>query len=119
MTATREARERWGEEWIEEMRHGYGCSDEQIDRVLADDDLWLVEPTQRFDALAGEKAIKAWKAAADFADSLAQAANRVDLFTDDAAMAMMWLMHDAEARASEAARRERERLEAARGQDCQ
>lgn len=112
MTDTRAARERWGEE---ALRYDDQMSEAEIDRVLVDDDLWLIEPTQRYETLTGTqenwRTVRAWETAADFAIEMMQLAQHRGMFADGTADALAWILTDAHARAKEAARRERERLE--------
>lgn len=114
MTDTTEAREYWGEE-IGRLRSEVKLSEEEVDRLLADDDLWILSPYLRHEGLTGAKpswrTARAWDNAAKFTEELMQLADYRGMFADGTAAALSWLMQDAYERAREAARRERERLE--------
>lgn len=88
-----------------------GVTEEEARLMLRDEDLWIIDPATRYDPeLEGEEGVKLWEGVVNLAEGFAElAANRIDL-TNPAATQ---LIHDAAARAREALRRARERLEGA------
>jgi hypothetical protein len=98
-----------------------GISREEAELLLADDDLWIVEPQRRF-PFAGEEAVREWSKAVTFARFLCEGFAAGPFYGElanefkGAIQQMLW---DMEERAKEALRRAKERAAATSGQVIQ
>jgi hypothetical protein len=88
-----------------------GVSEEEARLMMRDDDLWIFDPAFRFGSeLEGEEGVRQWEVVAGLAQGFAELAdNSIDLSNPAATQ----LIGDAAARAEEALRRARARLEGA------
>jgi len=84
-----------------------GRSREEAERIMEDEDLWLVIPEQRFTYLDNEEDVREWEAAYEFAYSLSSGFTECKAI-NDATRQLLWEM---QGRAEEALRRARERAE--------
>jgi len=97
-----QAREREIEQLVGEI----GMERAEAERVLEDDDLWLVYPEVRY-GFEGEEAVRQWEGACEFASALCEGfAAQGPPVIDEATQQLLW---DMRRRAEEALRRARER----------
>src|SRR5215210_1169428 len=92
---------------IAHLMRNLGLSREYAERVMEDEDLWLLVPEQRFAFMEPAEDVRQWEAAYDFASAL------VNGFTDSKAInnatrQLLWEMSET---AEEALRRARRRQE--------
>ena len=109
MTEQRTDEARPEREAVEHLMNEQGLSREYAERVMEDEDLWLLMPEQRFAFLESEEDVRQWELAHDFAKSLDHG------FLDSKAIndATRQLLWDMNRRAEEALRRARLRQERA------
>ena len=91
---------------VEHLVKNVELTREVAERILEDEDLWLLIPEQRF-AYEGEEDVRQWQMAADFAYSLSQDFTESTAI-NDATRQMLW---DLRERAEEALRRAHRRSE--------
>ena len=84
-----------------------GVSADEADRMMRDDDLWLVPPALRMD-LPDEEAIEEWRTACNVLADLVHVANNIGLGTMVAVMDAQYRVGVALERARERAKRARE-----------
>jgi hypothetical protein len=92
----------------EEIRHlveEIGMEPWAAERVLEDDDLWIVVPEQRFAFLDPQEDVRQWEFAYEFAYALTEGFNDSPVI-NDATNQLLWDLRD---RAEEALRRARKR----------
>ncbi len=104
MTEHRTEHEREVEYLVKEM----GLERDYAERVMEDEDLWLIIPEQRYAFLDPEEDVRQWEMACEFARSLDHGFLESPAI-NDATRQLLWEMHR---RGEEALRRARERASA-------
>jgi hypothetical protein len=82
-----------------------GIEQDEAERMLVDDDLWILEPSLRF-AFSDEEALEVWREAVNKLETLANIGYGFEFFGNEA---VTQCIADAEERAREALRRARQR----------
>jgi hypothetical protein len=102
------------EQVIEYLTSDIGYDRPEAERMLVDDDLWIVDPAQCY-GFVGEEAVREWSKAVDFATFLTEGFASGPFFSDfanefqGAIQQMLWDMRE---RAEEALRRAKARAKA-------